>query len=113
MCIPDHKYTHYMLIHFRLGESVAKAFIGNSPRLPYGKVGRARRSNIRAARPLFHVATIQCSRMDIRRYRDGILRLATFHGAGKVLMIGSAVRGEATRASDLEPLVCRRVLLMI
>jgi hypothetical protein len=37
--------------------------------------------------------------------RDEILRLAGQHGAGNVRLFGSAVRGEATAASDLDILV--------
>ena len=37
--------------------------------------------------------------------RKSVLRIATEHGAGNVRVFGSAVRGEATEASDVDFLV--------
>jgi predicted nucleotidyltransferase len=41
----------------------------------------------------------------IRECRDEILRVATHHGAGNVLLFGSVARGEDTGESDVDLLV--------
>src|SRR5438045_6321100 len=41
----------------------------------------------------------------IRAHRDEILRLASLHGAGNVLLFGSVARGEDTPESDVDFLV--------
>ena len=41
----------------------------------------------------------------IREHRDEILRLASIHGAGNVLLFGSVARGEDTPESDVDFLV--------
>ena len=41
----------------------------------------------------------------IREHRDEILRVATVHGAGNVMLFGSMARGENTLESDVDLLV--------
>ena len=41
----------------------------------------------------------------IRQHRDEILRVATLHGAGNVMLFGSVARGENTSESDVDLLV--------
>jgi predicted nucleotidyltransferase len=41
----------------------------------------------------------------IREHRDEILRVASLHGAGNVLLFGSVARGEDTPESDVDLLV--------
>jgi len=41
----------------------------------------------------------------IREHRDEILRVATLHGAGNVMLFGSVARGENTPESDVDLLV--------
>jgi predicted nucleotidyltransferase len=41
----------------------------------------------------------------IRVHRDEILRVATLHGAGNVMLFGSVARGENTPESDVDLLV--------
>ena len=41
----------------------------------------------------------------IRERRDEILRVATRHGAGNVMLFGSVARGESTPESDVDLLV--------
>lgn len=41
----------------------------------------------------------------IRDQRDEILRVATLHGAGNVMLFGSVARGESTPESDVDFLV--------
>jgi uncharacterized protein len=41
----------------------------------------------------------------IRERRDEILRVATLHGAGNVMLFGSVARGENTLESDVDLLV--------
>jgi uncharacterized protein len=41
----------------------------------------------------------------IREHRDEILRVASLHGAGNVLLFGSVARGEDTPESDVDFLV--------
>jgi len=41
----------------------------------------------------------------IREHRDEILRVASLHGAGNVLLFGSVARGEDTSESDVDLLV--------
>ena len=41
----------------------------------------------------------------IREHRDEILRVASRHGAGNVLLFGSVARGEDTLESDVDFLV--------
>lgn len=41
----------------------------------------------------------------IREHRDEILRVATLHGAGNILLFGSVARGEDTPESDVDLLV--------
>ena len=43
--------------------------------------------------------------MLIRRKREEILRIAAAHGARRVRVFGSTIRGEATEASDIDLLV--------
>jgi hypothetical protein len=38
----------------------------------------------------------------VREHRDEILRVATFHGAGNVMLFGSVARGEDTPESDVD-----------
>jgi hypothetical protein len=41
----------------------------------------------------------------IRERRDEILRVASFHGAGNVMLFGSVARGESTPESDVDLLI--------
>ena len=41
----------------------------------------------------------------IKQHRDEILRVASLHGAGNVLLFGSVARGEDTSESDVDLLV--------
>lgn len=41
----------------------------------------------------------------INEHRDEILRVATHHGAGNVMLFGSVARGEDTSESDVDLLV--------
>jgi predicted nucleotidyltransferase len=41
----------------------------------------------------------------VKDHRDEILRLATLHGAGNVMLFGSVARGENTPESDVDLLI--------
>jgi predicted nucleotidyltransferase len=41
----------------------------------------------------------------VKDHRDEILRVATLHGAGNVMLFGSVARGESTPESDVDLLI--------